>query len=673
MSNQELTSGLPAGSTPRPSPAVVGNQAVPEAIRTERGFVLALHQALRDFQRPDRLRDTPLLGSRLVTTALQRAPDAAPTQALRELIRKQCDRFGENPKTSRFQQVLQHTYLAPLRSQQAAADAMHLSWSTYRRCLANATHMLSVSLWESESVLRETPAGKHLRAWPWYAAAAMLVLIVAAGSATFIRAHRRRQETIPTQPATTAAATPNIPATTLAVLPFMDLDKNPSSHYLSDGITDELITRLGRNPALRVVAHTSSFSLRDKPLDVRDVGRILGVNNVVEGSVQQTGESLRIHVALVNAADGYELWSDELTAPRSAVFKTEQTIADAVTAHLHVPVDQSRTADDPRVNPAARDAYLVGMGYLAYRTVPDIQQALNYFQKSIQADSHYAAPWTALATAYTIWRDYSADEPPDTHYQDALNAAQKAVALDPQSANAHAVLGLLYEEHWQWRQADQEIQLALQLDSSDATAHQWHGMYFWFTGNMQNAVKELSLARELDPLSPIINADLGRTLSYAGEPQQAAVQLRTTVALAPRFGLTYTFMAENDIAMGNYQQALDDVQIASNIWGNPSEPFLVMETAAANVGLGRRDLATQELAELQQRASQHYLSGVMLAWPLWSLGKKAEALDQLQRAARDHDHQIMIAFGSNWAGLRADPRFAEVRKIMNLPSATTLH
>ncbi len=664
VSNQESPSNPATGKFWQPVADNADNSVRPDPIGIEHGFALAVHQALRDYQRPDHLRSNPLLGSRLVSAALAQSPATPPTQALRELLRRHCEALGQNAKTSRFQQVLQHTYLVPLRSQQAAADALHMSWSTYRRCLTDAVRMLGVSLWEAESALRPAQANTNSARRPvrgWYAMTAILLVTVAIAGSVYWQSHRRRRETEAT----------NTAPVTLAVLPFMDLDRQPRGRYLSDGITDELITRLGRSPQLRVVAPTSSFSLRGKPLDVREVGRILGVTHVVEGSVQQAGGMLRIHVALVSTADGYELWSDELKAPRGDIFRTEQAIADAVLQQLQLPVDPAyarHAANDTRVNPEARDAYLVGMEYLNNRTVPDIQTAIGYFKKSIQEDHSYADSWTGLATAYAVWRSYTNTEAADTHYQEALEAAHKAVSLDPLSPNAHAVLGLLHEQHWEWQPASMQLQRALQLDPSDAIARQWYAIYFLHRGEVQNAVNELRLARQADPLSPIINADLGRALSYADQPQQAAAQLRTTVALAPRFGLTYTMMAENDMAMGKYPQALDDIRQAASIWGSPKEPFLLMESSVAEMALGRHDLAARDLAELQQQASWQYLSGALLAWPLWMQGEKNRAFAQLRRAARDHDDFMFLVFGPGWAGLRADPRFARIRTLMNLPA-----
>ena len=667
VSNQESPSNPATGKFWQPAADNADHSMRPDPIDIEHGFALAVHQALRDYQRPDHLRSNPLLGSRLVSAALVQSPATPPTQALRELLRRHCEALGQNPKTSRFQQVLQHTYLVPLRSQQAAADALHMSWSTYRRCLADAVRMLGAALWEAESALRPVQANTNLArrpVWGWYAMTAMLLVTVGIAGSVYWQSHRRRRE----------SEMLNTGPVTLAVLPFMDLDPKSGSHYLSDGITDELITRLGRNPQLRVVAHTSSFSLRGKPLDVRDVGRILGVNHVIEGSVQQTSDSLLIHVALVNTANGYESWSDELTASRRDIFKTEQAIADAVIQQLHLPADPAHTAHTnnyPAVNPEARDAYLVGMEYLNSRTVPDIQQAITYFQKSIHEDPNYADSWAALSMAYAVWRDYTDDERPDSHYGDALRAVNKALALDPSLSMAHAVRGLLYEQHWDWLRAKRQFQFALKLDPSNATAQQWYAIYFWFTGDPRQSVKLMQVARDLDPLSPIINVDLGRALSYAGASQQAAAQFRTSAALAPQFGLTFDFMAENDITTGNYAHALADIHTAEIVWGKPADSSLVMETGVAEAGLGQKALAREALAELQGRAAKHYLSGVTLAEVYWSLDEQDQAFAELQRAARDHDHLLMVVAGPIWAGMRTDPRFAHIRKLMNLPAADT--
>lgn len=650
-----------------------------QGILTETGFAAAMRQALRDFHRPNELRNNPLLTTRLVAAVLQREPAAPPTQALREILRDHCERLGDNAKFDWHKQILILTYLKPLRSQQAVAEALHLSWSTYRRHLVEAIQTLAAVLWEAESacalseiqdVAAETGAAQvprhrvtsaHIPRWLTAGAA---VVFLAIGSGVMLL-HATRQGAVPRA----SPVAPNPP--TLAVLPFRDLNHDPATRYLSDGMTEELIARLGRIPTLQVVAPTSSYSLRGKAMDVREAGRLLGADKIVEGTIQQHGSRLRIDVALVNAADGYELWTDEFTAGPGEMLRVEDAIAATIAGKLnlpHAPLPAPSLQLEAMINPQARDFYLVGLEYLNNRDPDDISRSVAYLRKSIQVDGNYAQAWAALAMAYAVMRSYQADVAPDTYYDDALVAANRAVTLDASLPRAHEVLGLLDDQHWKWVEAAREYRKALHVDPSDATAHQWYGIHLWFMGRMQAALHQMQTAHRLDPLSPIINADLGRALCYAGKLRASLAQYRATVALAPRFALTYAFMAETDLAIGNPQQALTDTHTAVTIWGRPPE-FSLAEIGVSEILLGRKDLARGELDALQKTASRQYVSGVLLAWLYWNMGDKDQAFTQLRRAVRDHDFVIMFVFGPMGAGLRADPRFAEIRRSMKLPPA----
>jgi len=648
-------------------------------VRSEAGFAAAVRQALRDFHRPDVLRRNPLLASRLVTAALRREPMTPPTHVLRAILREHCERLGENARSERYRQVLTLTYLAPLRSQQAAAEALHLSWSTYRRRLVEAIRTLTASLWEAEASTtpppgtsnptpedRTTSVAPPSGRRPWIAAmAALAFLLLLGGGVLLLRISRVRKS-----PSTVAAR-----ASTVAVLPFLDLDHVPAMRYLSDGMTDELITRLGRIPALRVVAPTSSFSLRDKPMDARQAGRLLGAASIVEGSVHRIGPLLHIDVVLVDAADGYERWTDEFTVDASDVSGAEGMIVRGIANQLHVappPPDFVWNRTGAEVNPQARDFYLVGLEYLNTRDPGDILQAIAYLHKATQADESYAPAWANLAMAYAVMRSYQAGVQPDTYYQNAFAAARKAIALDPALPRAYEVLGLLDDQHWHWHSAEQNYRRALQLDPSDATAHQWYAIHLWFMGRMQAALLEMRIAHRLDPLSPIINADLGRALFYAGNLQASLAQYRATTAMAPNFPLTYIFMGETDLALGNPRATLTAVHKADRLSGRTSQ-YALAEIGASEALLGQKDSARRTLDTLEQRASGRYVSGVLVAWLDWSLGKKAGTIDALRRAVSEHDFLMMVVFGPLGAGVRADPQFAAIRSLMNLPAASAGH
>jgi tetratricopeptide (TPR) repeat protein len=350
----------------------------------------------------------------------------------------------------------------------------------------------------------------------------------------------------------------------------------------------------------------------------------------------------------------------------------EDEIAQAVLRELQPELSATRLAElhtHAGLNPAAHDYYLVGLQYLNRRTSADIAQAVVYFRRALQADPDYAPAWSGVAEAYAVVRDYNSDAPPDAHYGDALAAAERAVALDPQQSRGYAVLGVLHEMHWQWSDADRELRRALELDPSDATAHQWRAMYLWFLGDMPGALVEMRHARDLDPLSPIINADLGRALLYTGDVDGAIKQARTTIALEPRFALAHAFLAGAMQAKGRHEDAIAETRTAIALTPEPHPSSYLGFLAALQWEAGHHALARQQLAALEQRASRQYVSGVALAFPEWQFGDKDRAFANLLRAADDHDHLLMMVTGFRDAEWGSDPRFAVLMQKTGLSTA----
>lgn len=510
----------------------------------------------------------------------------------------------------------------------------------------------------------------HQRIWRTATGSLLIVLTVSVGLLWW----RQSSSSHPEAPSAAQVAMPTTDAhgaLTLAVLPLLDMDSGQDSRYLSDGLTEELINQLGRFPQLRVAARTSAFVFRDKPVDVRVAARKLGVGHVLEGSVQRSGERIRVRVALVSANSGYELWSNEYDAASGDLLKVEAEIAQAVITELRPRLDSRSLAtlhERASVDPAAHDFYLVGLEYLNRRTTADIDKAISYFQRAIQTDPGYAPAWSSVASAYALLRDYNSDAPPDTHYDDALAAANKAISLDDQLATAHAVLGQLYEEHWQWAPAAQEFQRALQLDPSNATTHQWYAMFLWFTGDLPGGLAQMRTAHELDPLSPIINADLGRALLYTGQTAAAVAQYRTAIALNPRFALTHVFLAEAYMAQNHDTDALQETRTAIALDTDPpASSYLAMLGVALDL-VGDHKGARQQQAVLESRSQRQYVSGVSLAWLDMQLGDNDKAFANLARATADHDHLMLPVVASKGDPWQADPRFATLLAKMGLPA-----
>ena len=502
----------------------------------------------------------------------------------------------------------------------------------------------------------------------WRSWSGLLVVLLAMGAGLLWWRHPASQPSIAAmQHVAPPAAVAD--AVTIAVLPFLDMDAEHDTPYLSDGLTEELINQLGRFPQLRVAARTSTFLFRDKPVDVREAARALGVANVLEGSVQRSGARIRVHVALVNASNGYELWSDEYDAASGDLLNVEGEIAKAVITELLPKLDTRTLAalqTHATINPAAHDFYLVGLEYLNRRTTPDIEKAIVYFQRAILSDPGYAPAWSGVAIAYAVLRDYNSDAPPDTHYADALMAANKAVTLDNQLASAHAVLGLLHEEHWAWLPAQREFKQALQLDPSDATTHQWYAMYLWFTGDLKTALAQMRNAHELDPLSPIINADLGRALLYSGQVDAAVAQYHDAIALDPRFALTHLFLAQAYMAQNHDSDALQETRSAIALTPTPHPSSYLAVLGLAQSLTGNENGTREQLAILESRSRTQYVSGVSLSLLYAQLGDKASSLASLSRAVADHDHLMLPAVVSSADEWRNDARFAPLLVQMGL-------
>lgn len=528
--------------------------------------------ALKHFLRADRLGGNPLLGARIVESRV--APQAGQREriaALREVLSEECEAIGRSPKLHRHYEVLSRTYLQPHRSRDDIASDLNLSFSTYCRALKEGRELMAVRLWDREQA--PEPSGEEDARQPavphpykWRIALAVSVLFIAiAGFVVWQLASAGRSA------ATLAAAVHN-GKVTLAVLPFVDESPDGKKKYLSDGITDLLINRLGRVPGLRTVARTSSFALRGKREDVREAGKILGVDNIIEGSVRTRAGKLHVSVALVNTRDGYERWSHEYEIASDDLPTLEDRLVSDVTQALDVMpsgTDFPLTAESSTVSNRARDSYLVGLEYLNRHDLKNVNLAIVHFRQTIGLDSHYAAAWAGLATAYTVLIENDSDSPPDRYYSSALMAANKAIQLDPGMGQPHAILAQLHTQHWEWGQAETEYRRALKLDPSNATGHQWYAMYLWVAGDLPAALKQAQMAHTLDPLSSSITVTLGETLQYMGKVDEAFTWYRAASKLAPHFALPHLFFAYASLAQDKNAQALEEMQTAVNLTSAP--------------------------------------------------------------------------------------------------------
>ena len=454
------------------------------------------------------------------------------------------------------------------------------------------------------------------------------------------------------------AASPNVRS--LAVLPFTNVSADAGNEYFSDGMTEELIATLGRVEGLEVASRTSAFAYKNRSLDVREIGRQLGVDAVVEGSVRKEGSSLRITTQLVDARSGRQLWSEAYDREAGDLFAVQEEIARSIVMRLasslrgrQAPVQMGGAR-----NLEAYDLYLRGRYAWHQRTRAGLRQAIDYFSRSIELDPTYARAHAGLGDAYAVsaFYDYL---PPREAYPRADSSAVRALQLDAGLAAAHATLGyVLTYYHLEWDRAEQEFERAIALDPSYSTAHQWYGNLLTVSGRFADAERQFRLAQETDHLSLIASAAHGWSLYYAGRHEAALEQVRMTLALNDRYGLAHLWGGWALEELGRNEEAVDWLRRADLHSGGSDLTRLALAHALAASATGS-DSARAILDAMQTRVDRReYVPAYEIGKVHLALGDRAQALRWLARAVEDKSHsRAFLRVDPQLAPLREDPRF----------------
>jgi len=455
-----------------------------------------------------------------------------------------------------------------------------------------------------------------------------------------------------------------IPDKSIAVLPFVNLSGDPRNAYFSDGIAVEILNALAQIPALKVAGRTSAFAFKGKNENPHTIGGVLGVANVLEGSVQTAGDAVRITVQLVDARSGYQLWSENYDRKLTNVFAIEDEISNAVADKLRLRWNEAQPlVAQQAVDPRAHDLYLRGLAEYAARG-PSLRDAVTHFQQALEIAPHYADAWAALAEANAQLPNYALGDV-RTSMSSAETAAQRALSIDPSNAAAHVALGVVYLNRWQWAQADAAYRRAMQLAPGDAEAMHQYAYFLLASGNVEASLKEIDRALERDPLSPVMNAGRSEILYFLHRNDDAWTQVRRTIAAYPDFSVTYFFSIPIASATGHMNElrayALREAQLRN-------ENTQVVEILVRGVV----DPA-QRSAALRVLADRTGHSGLIAyAQVLWYclLGDRAGAIQVLDAAMRSGTNPAFSA-EAMWSPLldpvRSDPRFVAMLKTMNLP------
>ena len=465
------------------------------------------------------------------------------------------------------------------------------------------------------------------------------------------------------------------PGPSIAVLPFANLSADKEQEYFCDGMAENLINALTHVEDLRVVARTSAFSFRGKEIDVREIGRKLKVETLLEGSVRRAGSRLRISAQLISVADGYHLWSEKYdrdigeTCCPEDIFTIQDEISLAVVDKLKVKLlgaEKAKLVKRHTKDLEAYDLYLKGRFFWNKRTKEGYRKSLEYFQQAIDRDPTYALAYVGIADCYDLlgWYDYL---PPEEAFPRSRAAAQKALEMDDTLAEANASRGWISTNYeWDWPAAESKYKRAIEINPSYATARQWYAEYLSYMGRHDESIAEAKRAQELDPFSMIINTDLGQVLYYARQYDQAAEQLQKTLELDPNFIVAHFFLALLYAQKAMNDEATAEAQKARALSGG-DDSLMLAHLGAIYSFSGRSDEAKKVLDELQQLSKHRYVSPFYTALIYKGLRQKDQALKWLEKAYEGRDHWLETLKVHPWLdSLRADPRFIELVRKMGL-------
>jgi serine/threonine protein kinase/tetratricopeptide (TPR) repeat protein len=452
-----------------------------------------------------------------------------------------------------------------------------------------------------------------------------------------------------------------VKVSSIAVLPFVNETSDASNEYLSDGLTEDLISALSQLPNMKVMARSTVFRFKGKQDDPRQIADTLHVDAVMTGRIAQHGDQLSVHAELVNAADGTELWGGRYERKMAEISQIQGEIIGDVSEKLRVHASASggehaQPASAGTSNAEAYRLYLQGRYEFNARTAASLQKSIDFFKQAIVADPAYAQAYAGLADTYSVISGYSSGNAPREAHQLASVAARKAIELNDSLPEAHAAMAASLSGARKWDDAEREFRRALQLNPNNAHAHYFLAFTVLFPlKRYDEALAESRTALSLDPFSPIINANFGVLLMAAGKPAEAVEQLRKAVAIDPSFPPSHQKLAQVYAELGKFADAEKEWQIFA-----PS-PKKVSEDAK---GFGQRvvDTFTAQQEKTGHAPESFFALGYAIA------GDSAKTFEWLNKALAAEDDQL--GFYMRYPAFdpyRSDPRYAEIMRQLGLP------
>jgi TolB-like protein/Flp pilus assembly protein TadD len=438
----------------------------------------------------------------------------------------------------------------------------------------------------------------------------------------------------------------------------------------SDGITEEILNALAQIPELKVAARTSAFQFKGQNVDLRRVGETLAVAYVLEGSVQRSGEDVRITAQLIDARSGYHLWSEKYDRKLTSVFAIEDEISKAIAALMRVTLSggEKPLVKTATTNAEAHELYLKGMARITERG-PALNNAVQFFKQAIALDSNYAAPWAGLGQAYELLPWYKL-APWQISLAQAQEAAERALALDSQLAEAHTALANVLRDRLDFTKATKEYLTALEHNPGSVETLNQYAQMLLRIGRLEEGLKQERAAVALDPLAPNPRYMMGMILGCLHRYDEAIAAEKVVVALSPNFAYARFHLAYLYMYASNYPEAEREARAAATQVGENPEIIATLVRAVARPS--ERPDALKLVTE--DKLGRYSLDKITNAFWCGMLGSHEEALVRLKQwRATTEQGELFCDSQSLWApvfdAVRADPRYQEILQSLGLPNA----
>ncbi|MEQ1642500.1 MAG: tetratricopeptide repeat protein [Pyrinomonadaceae bacterium] len=453
----------------------------------------------------------------------------------------------------------------------------------------------------------------------------------------------------------------------IAVMPFVNESGNADVEYLSDGMTETLIKSLSELPNLNVKPRSSVFRYKGKDTDLKTIGKELNVEAILNGRVIQRGEQLTLSLELVDVQNDKVLWTEQYQRKQSDLVTLQSEIARDVSTKLKLRLsgaDEAKVTKSATVHPEAYQAYLKGRYYWNRRTGENLKKAIEQFKAATDRDPNYALAYVGLADCYILLNQYAGTPLSETVPQ-AKVYAERSIAIGEQLAEPHTSLGVIYEQSWQWAEAEREFKRAIELNPNYATAFHWYSTFRRNTGRTNEAAPLITRAHEIDPLSSAISGDVAAIYLIQNNHQAAIETCLKVIELDPTFSNAYQYLALAYLKQGRNNEAISNLEKAVELSSRAGETLRYLGYAYSVTG--KRSQANAILKELEEKYVRKEANGRDVAGVYAGLGDEDKAFEWLEKDFQSREELAPIRWQIPFEPLRDDPRYKDLLKRMNLP------